>query len=334
MANDVAKVRTRILKVLESQKRFVVTGHLRPDGDSLGAMFGLVRWLGERGAEALAVSVDGVPEPYGFMAPRGDVLREFPPDPSERVLVVLDTPHPERTGAPPGYLSRALSVVNIDHHPDNDGYGSLAWVDPSASSAALLVEEVLTSSGAALSGGVASLLYVGVLTDTGAFRFNNTDVRTFDAAAKLVRWGADPAALARSVYGEQSLERVKLLGLVLASVETALGGVVSLMYLTDEMRARVGSSGDEIEGLASYGRLLHGVRVAALLREEDHRVRISLRSNGDVDVNSIARSLGGGGHRAASGAVLHGPMEAARTRLLEAVARELSGGGRGQGARS
>ena len=131
--------------------------------------------------------------------------------------------------------------------------------------------------------------------------------------------------MATKVYGEQSPSRLRLLGLVLASLETELEGRAALMVLTDDMREESGARGEEIEGLASYGHLVRDVEVTALLREESGRVRVSLRSSGHSDVNRIARDLGGGGHKAAAGAVVSAPLADARSRVLKAIARVLEG---------
>jgi phosphoesterase RecJ-like protein len=221
-------------------------------------------------------------------------------------------------------LERASLVVNIDHHPDNTGYGDVNFVDPSASSVALIIYELLADTGE-LSAAISSLLYIGVMTDTGGFRFGNTDARTLRVAAALVILGANPAGLANAVYGEQPLGRLRLLGLVLSTTETEFDGKVAVSVMTERMKSETGSTGEDIEGIASVGRRVRGVEVALLLREEDGRIRASLRSKGAVDVNAVARRLGGGGHKAAAGVLLDGPIESARERLLEAIGETMAG---------
>jgi len=297
----------------------VLAAHRKPDGDALGSMLALARWIEGRGGRATVVCPDGVPDPYGFLPGAELVAREFPADPSGAGLVVLDTPLMARTGAPAEIFEQTSPVINIDHHPGNEEFGDANLVDTSASSAALLVYEILEPLGG-LTAEIASLLYAGVFTDTGGFRFGNTDARTLGTAAKLVDLGADPALTARMIYGEQPLGQLRLLGLVLASAETILDGRVAVLTMTDAMRRETGSTGDEIEGLASYGRLVEGSQVAALLRELNGAVRVSLRSAGPVDVNAVAASLGGGGHRAAAGVVMDGSLAEVRERLAEAVA--------------
>lgn len=319
-------VRRTILRALDGEGPFLVTGHVKADGDFLGTALGLAGWLRARGRSVAVVSRDGVPRPYGFLSGAGSVVTEFPADPSGRTAVILDTPTPERTGAPPGYFDPVNLLINIDHHPDNTGFGGAAYVDPSASSVALLVFEVLEESAAPIDEASATALYTGVFTDTGGFRFPNTDERTLRAAGELVARGAGPARVAREVYESLSPSELRLLGLVLSSAETALDGRVSILSVTDEMRAIAGTAEDGIEGLASYGRSVSGAEVAVLFREQGPDVRVSLRSGGGRDVGAVARELGGGGHGAAAGVVLEGPMSAARERVVSTLKRRLRWG--------
>ena len=315
---------SEILKALENDSRFIVTAHVNPDGDSIGASLGLARRLRSAGKNVTVTMVDGIPPQFAFLGDGEPVTKSFPPDASGSTAVVVDTPELSRTGAPDGYLASASTLLNIDHHPSNTLFGDLNLVDVGASSASLLIHEMLHDSSLGIDPEAATMLYAGVLTDTGAFRFGNTDARTFRAAAELVDAGADAAAVASSVYGEQPVERLRLLGLVLSSLESELDGRVAVMVLTDEMRRVAGASGEEVEGLASYGHKLRGVEVSLLLREQGDGVRVSLRSGGEVDVNRIASSLGGGGHRAAAGVFMKGTIPDVRERLLAEVARSVA----------
>lgn len=310
--------------ILEGRGPFLLTSHKRPDGDAIGSTLGLAAWLDARGAGAFVVSSDGVPAPYGFVPGAGRVIERRPDDLTDYVLVAVDAPDGSRLAVNPEDLAGAATVLNIDHHPDNTLYGTLNIVDADASSASLVVYEILSPLGG-IGADAANCLYLGLMTDTGGFRFSNTCARTFDAAARLVELGAAPSAASRGVYAGQPLGRLRLLGMVLASAELELGGRVAVLTLTDEMRKSAGSTGEGIEGLASYGRLLAGVDIAVLLREEGESVRVSLRSVDGVDVNAVARGLGGGGHRVAAGVVVAGPIESARRRIVEAVARYFDG---------
>jgi phosphoesterase RecJ-like protein len=323
LTKTAAESRRKILEALEGAGPFLITFHRKPDGDALGSGLALGLWLEARGKRVEVVSSDGVPDPFGFLPSADRVLTETPPDILGFTAFVLDTPDAPRAALAEGVLARAALVVNIDHHPDNTSYGDVNLVDASASSVALIIYELLADAGE-LSADVSSLLYVGAMTDTGGFRFRNTDARTLRAAGDLVALGASPGDLANAVYGEQPLGRLRLLGKVLSTTETELDGRVAVSVLTERMKSDAGSTGEDIEGMASFGRLIRGVEVALLLREEDGRIRASLRSKGVVDVNAIACRLGGGGHKAAAGVLLEGPMESARERLLEAVAETMT----------
>jgi phosphoesterase RecJ-like protein len=322
-----AGVPEAILRALDAPGPFLITGHVRPDGDFLGTALALALWLRARGEGATVVSCEGVPEPYGFLPGADTVSTEFPHDPGARIAIIVDTPLPERTGAPPGYFEGGRGLINIDHHPDNPGFGDATFVDPSASSSAVLAFEILQAAAAPIDAAIASALYVGIMTDTGGFRFTNTDATALRAAGELVVLGARPAELAREVYGSLSAQELRLLGRVLSSVQSALDGRVSILCVTDDMRSEARTGEDGIEGLASYGRDVEGTEVAVLLRETGGTVRASLRSAGDVDVGAVARELGGGGHRAAAGVVLDGPVADARERVVSAIARRVGRGG-------
>jgi phosphoesterase RecJ-like protein len=324
LTKTAAESRRKILEVLEGPGPFLIAFHRKPDGDALGSGLALRLWLEGRGKRVDVVNSDGVPEPFGFLPSADRVVLKTPPDILGCTAFVLDTPDASRAALAEGVLAQATLVVNIDHHPDNTSYGDINLVDPSASSVALIIYELLADTGE-LSAAISSLLYVGAMTDTGGFRFGNTDARTLRTAADLVVLGASPTDLANAVYGEQPLGRLRLLGMVLSTTETELDGQVAVSMLTERMKGDAGSTGEDIEGMASFGRLIRGVEVALLLREEDGRIRASLRSKGAVDVNAVASRLGGGGHKAASGVTLDGPMESARELLLAVVAEALAG---------
>jgi phosphoesterase RecJ-like protein len=312
----------RASEAISGEGPFLITSHRRPDGDALGSMLALLHWFRAREAVVVCVNSDGVPEPYPFLPLSDQVLRLLPEGFAPGVAIVVDTPGASRAAVDEGALESAGLILNIDHHPDNALFGDINLVDTSASSAALLVYEMLPKTPAVH--GMADALYVGAMTDTGCFRFANTDARTLRACAELTDMGADPSRLATAVYGEQPVGRLRLLGLILSSIEISPDGKVALLVLTDEMREAAGDSGEAIESIASYGRLIAGVEVSVLLREVRGGIRASLRSAGRADVNLVAKRLGGGGHRAASGIMLEGDtLESARDKILPAVSSTL-----------
>jgi len=316
---DRAAVMSDIVARLRASRRVLLASHKRPDGDAIGSGLALSRWVSAEGIDNALLLEDGIPANYRFIRASRDVLTSPPEDLSETTLVVLDTTDVTRVGECAEQLRSARETINIDHHPDNRVFGDANLVDPTASAAALLVQELIESSGAELDVETASLLYVGIVADTGAFRHSNVDGRTMAAAARLVEAGADAHGLAKNVFAEQPLSQVRLLGMMLSSMEIHLEGRLALAVITDAMRAEVGTCSESMEGLPGYGRMVAGVRVSALIREIPGGARVSLRSNGGADVREVAARLGGGGHHAAAGVVLGVPVEEARALIIDSV---------------
>jgi phosphoesterase RecJ-like protein len=311
--------RAKIQKTLTSDGPFLVVSHRRPDGDAIGTSLALAAWLRGQGKEVAVWMPDPVPANYRFIRAVQHIVASLPPDLSDTVVVFVDSPGIDRAGDASALLGKARMIINIDHHTGNTRFGDLNLVDTSAAAAALILLELMEEAGIDPDPEVASLLYVGLLADTGGFRHGNTDARVLAAAGRLVERGADPAELSRNVFGEVAAGQIHLLGLVLSSLELELDGRVSLMFLTDEMRTRAGVSEETLEGLPTYGRMIRGVAVAVLLREEPGATRVNLRSKGVVDVNAIAATLGGGGHASASGATVDAPIDVARRIVLSAI---------------
>ena len=314
-----ADVMREIIKRLRASSEVLLVSHQRPDGDAIGSALALGRWLNASGVVARVFLEDGVPSNYRFIRAGRDVLTEPPADLSDTTLVVVDTTEISRVVKDTDALSGAREIINIDHHPDNRMFGDVNLVDPSASAAALLVQEIVETDGTELDLETASLLFVGLIADTGGFRHSNVDARTMSAAARLVAAGADPHGLARNVFAEQPLSQVRLLGMMLSSMELHLDGRLALAVITEAMRSEAGTCSESMEGLPGYGRLVEGVKISALIREIPDGARVSLRSNGGADVRAIAALLGGGGHHAAAGIVLDVGVPQACKLIIDAV---------------
>ncbi len=314
-----ADQRAKIQKTLRSDGPFLVVSHRRPDGDAIGTSLALAAWLRGEGKEAAVWLPDPVPANYRFIRSVRQIAGSLPSDVSDTVVLLVDCPDIDRAGDASALLRKARMIINIDHHRGNTQFGDLNLVDTTAAAAALIVLELMQEAGVDPAPEIASLLYVGLLADTGGFRYGNTDARVLAAASHLVECGADPAELSRNLFGELPAGQIRLLGLVLSSLELVLDERVSLMYLTDEMRTRAGVCEETLEGLPSYGRMIRGVAVAVLLREDCGVTRVNLRSKGVVNVSAIAATLGGGGHAAASGATVDATIDVAREVVLSAI---------------
>jgi phosphoesterase RecJ-like protein len=296
-----------VAEELRSRERFLLTTHENPDGDALGSLLALQAILTQLGKDSvmyLAEKEFPLPVEYRFLALE-EVFHEPPADIVDRVLVFLDCGNIDRT--PEGFLrSDDAHIVNIDHHHDNTCFGTLNLVDTQASSTAEIIYELAAALGAQITPEIASALYVGLVTDTGRFSYENTNPDTHRLAAALIEAGVDVADTYRRLYERIPIEKLKLVSRALERIERIEDCGLALTYLSDADYAETGSSELMSEGIIDFVRSLEGTRVAAVVRDRGETAgsarKVSLRStNSDVDVSQIARRYGGGGHRRAAG---------------------------------
>jgi bifunctional oligoribonuclease and PAP phosphatase NrnA len=309
-------------------RRFIVSTHRNPDGDALGSMLALTRALRRAGRDALMwhCEPDPIRPDLRFLFTEDEpVLFELPADARERTLIAVDCASEQRLS---DLVPQALAgvVLNLDHHHDNTRFGDLNLVEPFASSTAEVVVHVLEAAGWPLDAAVAEPLYVGLVTDTGRFGQANATPEAHRVAGMLASSGLDIVAITRALYEEEPLQRLRLMGRALASARSLLGGRLIVAVLRREDFAAAGADCDDTEGVVESLRRARGARVAALVRELDEGLRVSLRAaTPEVDVSAIARAEGGGGHRAAAGCTSHRPLEELLTVLEAAVAAQLDG---------
>jgi len=315
----------RIRSLLHASRQVVLTTHINADGDGAGSEIAVAHYLARYHVSAIIVNPTRFPDEYRFLL--GKLTALTPADADGRhaiadadVVLVLDTAEPTRLGP----VLRCLpgkNVAVIDHHPPTSvGLGDPALCDPTACATGELVYDLLTADGGRVEPPEARALYVAIVTDTGSFRFANTTPRTHFIAGELLRVGVDPEKMFRHLFGRLTKERLALLQRALASLQVDDSGTVAWIRLSRNDIADTAGAADDTEGLVDYARRLQGVEVALLLRElPDRRSKVSLRSNGEVDVAKVARDFGGGGHVKASGALLDLPLEQAEAAILESV---------------
>lgn len=305
-----------VADLLARRDGFVLAGHRDPDGDSLGSALALATGLEQLGKRAVVVSVDEIPVAYRGLPGMARVVRASRLPEGYPVAILVECNGIERSGLE-GFEGRTL--VNIDHHANNPEFGDLNWIDPDVAAVGVMVHELLTALGVDLTPEMATQIYLAVLTDTGSFRYSNTDARTLRLAADLVDAGVDPSAVASAVYENVSLQKVRLMGEALRSLTLEDDGRLAWMHLGHEAFRRAGPSPDT-EGIVNQARAVEGVSVAVFFKEVEPRsYRVSLRSDGSVDVAAVASSFGGGGHPRAAGCAVSGGLEEVRRRVLEAL---------------
>lgn len=292
---------------IRSGERFLLTTHENPDGDALGSLLAMNQILAALGKDSvmfLGAKEFPLPVEYRFL-PLEEVFHEPPVDIAERVVVFLDCGNIDRM--PVDFLrSDGLKLINIDHHHDNTRFGAIDLVDVEASCTAEIVYDLAGLLGVELTPEIASALYVGLVTDTGKFMYQNVNSRSHRLAAALIEAGVDPHDIYRRLYERVPLEKLKLVARALEGIEQHGGGALAVTYLTSEDYSTTGASEVLTEGVIDYLRSLEGTAVAAVVRDQEERGRaarkVSLRSTDErVDVSAIARVHGGGGHRRAAG---------------------------------
>jgi phosphoesterase RecJ-like protein len=298
----------QILEELRQSEKLLLTTHENPDGDALGSLLAthmILRLLGKDVVMFMASNEFPLPWEYRDM-PFDGVLHEPPPDVDERTIVFLDCGNIDRM--PVDWLQQDhLHILNIDHHHDNTRFGTVNLVDPDASCTAEIVWRIAKELEVEITPPIADALYVGLVTDTGRFMYENTTAEAHRMAADLIEAGVAPHDVYRRLYEDLPFARLQLLARALSRVQRYDNGALTLTYLTRQDYEETGSIETDSEGVVDHIRAVEGTAVAALVRdllsdERDGMRKVSLRSTDNrVDVSRIARAHGGGGHRQAAG---------------------------------
>jgi bifunctional oligoribonuclease and PAP phosphatase NrnA len=327
-SNGSLPAREEVLQAIRAHERFCLTTHERPDGDAVGSLAAMQGVLAALGKEALAfLPAEEFPLPYEyrFLQLEG-LVTEPPEDLADRVLIFLDCGNIDRS---PVGESEAQIVVNVDHHHDNTRFGTINHVDPQSSCTAEMVWDLAHGLGVKATPAIAEALYVGLVTDTGRFMYENTGARAHVMAAKLIEAGIDNHEIYRRLYEGIPQAKLDLLARGLSNVQRFDDGRVTVTELNRSDYELAGADESFSEGVIDHLRSLEGTAVAGLVRErmidsDKGRWKVSLRAADDrVDVSRIARELGGGGHRRAAGATTDLEFPELVEFLRRAVAEQL-----------
>ena len=312
----------QIIEKIENNQRFLVVAHENPDGDAIGSTLGLTLALRDMGKEVIAYNVDGVPEIMRFLPQSELVVNHLPDNPQFDVIFVLDAGDVERTRLPVKDLCETL--INIDHHPHST-FGDLYYLDTTACATAVLIYRLLIACQYPLSLDVAKALYLGILSDTGSFRYSSANQEAFQVAGELVGLGIDPWEISSNLYESYAPERMQLLGLVLPTLQISSCSRYASVVMTMDSLAKSGASAEDADGMVNYPRAIQGVEVALFFNQvSEDLYKISFRSRGTIDVGTLAYKLGGGGHHNAAGAKIKGTLEEVKTAVFQLLDQLLS----------
>jgi bifunctional oligoribonuclease and PAP phosphatase NrnA len=317
----------QIVELLRSQNSFLVLTHYRPDGDAVGSQLALVLVLKGLGKTVEAWNDDEVPAKFRFL-PHSDLITRPPAEPKDfDVVIAIDISTWQRVGTAAQRIRNKKHFVNIDHHISNEKFGEINWIVPEAPASGQIAFDLIKRGGFQLTQEIAACLFAAISTDTGSFSYGSTTAESLRVAAELVDTGINVGEICRHVYESYPYARLMLLQKALAQLELADQKRIAYTWVTVEMFEESGAKREDTEGLIDYARAIEGVLVAVLFEEmaEAGKIRISLRSKHPrIDVNSIARRFGGGGHREAAGARISGEPHETERKVLAVISEALA----------
>jgi phosphoesterase RecJ-like protein len=308
-----------IVEVLKAEDDFLLTAHIKPEGDSIGSQLALKLALMEFGKTVTVVNDDPVPENFGFLPHSGEiVLPEFV-DVVPSVSVVIDCGQWERVGRSGEIARRAATVLNIDHHPDTEGLGKYNYIDPVASASGEQIYEIARRLGV-MNHDIAICIYVAIVSDTGGFRYSNTTAETHRITSELLNHGVKSNEVAYKLYESDPPGLVKAMGLALSKVQVKDGVAWASLNRADLEEAGVWGGPLETEKIIRQIRTMNDIRVVVFLTEmQGGQVKVNLRARPGFDVGTLARDFGGGGHRQASGCTVDGALPEVENKVLQEI---------------
>jgi phosphoesterase RecJ-like protein len=308
-----SKVIREIGDILKCNRSFFVCGHVRPDGDCIGSLLAFYFLLKNMGKQVRLYNAGPIPK-YFLLFPGADKIEtEFDRHYTCDVCVYVDCGSQDRViedARPCGFL------INIDHHKSNGAFGDINYIDPEATAVGEQIYHIITAMQEPITPEIASSLYLSILSDTGGFRFSNTDNITFAVASEMVKCGANVSRIAEILYENRTPESISIKGPVLANLHYECGGRLVWSEILQDIYEKYGEE-NEPESLVGEMRAIAGVEMSILFHElKEGGMRAGLRSRGSLDVSVIAAQMGGGGHTNASGCYVKGAYDSLRDRLL------------------
>lgn len=331
---------SQAIAAIESARNILITSHVRPDGDAIGSAAALKQAIRakasgrEQNPTVEILFLGEVPQVYQFIATEPVLLwgRDVTEEQVQAgrleeydLIIVVDTSAIRQLPGIGEYLQkRQKKVLVIDHHLSGEGIGHIRLINTGACAAGELVYGLIRQAGWPLDKTAAAAIMTAIGTDTGWFRFENASAKAFRIAAELIESGIAADDIYQQIYLSDPPERLRLLGMVLETLEILCGGRLALIHITRDMLNRSGAKRSHIENIVNAPQQIGSViAVALLVEEEDGGTRCSLRSKTLVDVNAVARQFGGGGHARAAGLTIPEGLPEAKAKILAALSREL-----------
>lgn len=315
----------QIIQRLKNSNHIFLCSHINPDGDAIASLIAMELSLALWQKKTTLYNESPISAVYRFLPSVKRIVRHIDRQTIYDTAIVLDCGDLHRVGKAASFVSRIPVVINIDHHVSNTGFGDFQLIDPSACASVELIYRLLKQMELPISRDIATLIYTGILTDTGSFRFSNTNRSAFTICREMIDIGVDPYYVARNIYETFSSGYMKLLHKVLGSIEISKNGKLSMITITQEMLNETGARPEEVNGLINYAKAINNIKIAVLIHvisdtseesKKQDRFHVSLRSDGTVDVAAFASSFGGGGHYSAAGFAIESSIIDLKNRIF------------------
>ncbi len=317
---------SRISKTIHDRDDFLITTHINPDGDCVTSVLSIAYILKVLGKRYEILMADPIPEKFQFLSDVDSILHlevsklSFEP----KTAIALDASTAERFGNVKPFVEECEMIINIDHHPSNSFFGDIDLVDPEESSTVEIVYHLIKYMDIEITDELATLIYTGIMCDTGRFLFPNTTHRSMKICAEMIQCGASPEIIGDYLYFQKSFDTMKALGEALSTLELYQDGKVACVELDCRCYEREQSL--DTEGFVDYLMMINGTEVEFLmLQKEPGKIKVSLRSQKYVNVNDVASVFGGGGHARAAGCTIEGTFAEAKSQILKAIEESMNG---------
>ena len=311
---------SEIIRAINEGQSFLITAHVRLDGDALGSELALYLMLRELGKNVVVYNQDHTPERYRFLPAAQNIVHNINNVEQYDTGIILDCSDLTRVGDEAEKIGKIKRLINIDHHISNNGFCSLKMLDAHAGSTGELLFRLMQEMRVKISKDIATNLFAAIITDTGSFRYSSTTSETLFAAGNLVENGAEPQWIAENVYENDSPVRLKLLARVLGTLSLDLESKVGSMVVTQRDLQETGAAWEHTEGFVEIPRTVKGIEVSVLYTQRgDNQFKLSLRSKAKANVEKVAKRFGGGGHIHASSCWMKGDIESIKSQIIKAV---------------
>lgn len=315
----------KTVQAIKKGKTFLVCSHLGPDGDAMASTLAMGLGLEKLKKKVVYYNQDVVPETLRFLPGSKKVIHTLKPSDSFDVAIVMDCGAFERLGKKFSEFKGYKTLINVDHHSSNTFYGDINYIVSDASSSGEVVWDVLKKLGCSLTSDIATNIYCTLVTDTGSFRYSNTDEHALKLAAQMVKAGASPWEVAKNLFESQPYVVFVLLGRLLERLKISKDGRYSWSIIFLKDYEETGATYEMTEDFINYPRAIQGVEVGMVFKEwpGGNKYKVSLRSKTNLDVSKICAEFGGGGHRAAAACVISGSYEDVLQRVISKVEKAL-----------